>query len=340
MSGRLMGYGHRAPRVARRRLITYAILLGFSLILFAASGTAPVRSLQAGLHFALAPALETVNSIGNQVRSIGVAIGDIDRLRSENATLAAENERLAAENRRLQALGPENEQLSALLQIRNSFQYKMAAARVVARDVVDVRRVVTIDKGRRDGLAEGDVVVTSGGALAGRITEIGDQSARVTLISDPASVVIGEIVSSRATGEIRGDLGGTLVMDKVDATKRLEIGDEVVTAGIVLGDGIRSPYPRGLIVGSVQDASRDPNAIVQTAYLKPAADLDRLEVVLVITDYEGGIPAPSAAPGPAASPGTTIPDAATPTPVPTPTPKATSRPTPAPTPTVKPTKRP
>jgi len=30
--------------------------------------------------------------------------------------------------------------------------------------------------------------------------------------------------------------------------------------------------------------------VVQTAYLQPAADLDRLEFVLVITDYEGGLP--------------------------------------------------
>ena len=38
------------------------------------------------------------------------------------------------------------------------------------------------------------------------------------------------------------------------------------------------------------DVRRDANAVVQTAYLQPAADLDRLEYVLVITDYEGGLP--------------------------------------------------
>ena len=34
-----------------------------------------------------------------------------------------------------------------------------------------------------------------------------------------AKVVIGELVNNRATGEVRGDLGGTLVMDNVDATR-------------------------------------------------------------------------------------------------------------------------
>ena len=251
MSGRLMGYGHRAPRVVRRRLITLGVLLISSVVLMGVSGTAPVQNLQNGLHFAFGPALEFMNGIGRQVRAIGDAIGEIDRLRSDNARLTDENARLSIENQRLQAQGVENDQLSALLQIRTSFQFHTVAARVVARDVADVRRVVTIDKGSTDGLAEGDVVVAAGGAVAGRITDLGTDSARITLISDPNSVVIGELVNNRATGEVRGDLGGTLVMDNVDATRTVSIGDEVITAGIVLGDGIRSPYPKGLVVGSV-----------------------------------------------------------------------------------------
>jgi rod shape-determining protein MreC len=335
MSGRLMGYGHRAPRVVRRRLITYSILLLVSVILMAVSGTAPIQNLQSGLHFAFEPAMEAMNGFGRQVRSIGDAIGEIDRLRTDNSRLAAENERLDAENRRLQALGTENEQLSALLQTRNSLQYTTLAARVIARDVADVRRVVTIDKGASDGLRDGDVVVAAGGSLAGRVTQVGASSARITLISDPDSVVIGEIVSSRATGEVRGDLGGTLIMDKIDATSQVTIGGEVITAGIVLGDGIRSPYPKGLIVGRVVDIKRDANAVVQTAYLEPAADLDRLEVVLGITDYQGGIPVPSAEPGPLSTPGTILPEQPTPTPAatPSPTPRPSRSPRPSPSPT-------
>jgi rod shape-determining protein MreC len=301
MSGRLVGYGHRAPRVFRRRLITFAVLLAVSLGLMATSGTPPIKSLQNGLHFAFAPALDAVNGVGAQIRSIGEAIAEIDRLRSDNASLNADNKRLEAENQRLAALGPENQQLSALLQIRSSFAFSTTAARIIVRDVVDAHRIVTIDKGTNAGLAEGDVVIAAGGALAGRITAIGASSARVTLISDADSVVIGEVANSRATGEVRGDPLGALVMAKVDATQRLVIGDEVITAGIVLGDGIRSPYPKGLVLGRIRDVTRDPNAFVQTAYLDPAADLDRLEVVLVITNYEGGIPLPSAAPSGAPS---------------------------------------
>ena len=79
-------------------------------------------------------------------------------------------------------------------------------------------------------------------------------------------------------------------MQNIDATERPKIGDEVVTAGIELNGGVRSPYPKGLLIGQVVDVRRDANAVVQTAYLDSAVDLDKLEYVLVITDYEGGLP--------------------------------------------------
>ena len=55
---------------------------------------------------------------------------------------------------------------------------------------------------------------------------------------------------------------------------------------------IRSPYPKGLLIGQVIDVRRDANDVVQTAFLEPAAGLDQLEYVLVITDYQGGLPDP------------------------------------------------
>jgi cell shape-determining protein MreC len=79
-------------------------------------------------------------------------------------------------------------------------------------------------------------------------------------------------------------------MRQIDSSETVTVGDEVVTAGIELGGGIRSPYPKGLLLGQVIDVRRDANAVVQTAYLQPAAALDKLEYVLVILDYQGGLP--------------------------------------------------
>jgi rod shape-determining protein MreC len=277
-------------RITRRRAITFTVLLSVSLILMAISSNPYVREVQNGLGFAFRPIQSVLDNVASSVASVGAAIAEIDRLRVDNGALREENERLGVENKRLQEIARENAQLTDLLQLRAGFDYKTAAAAVISRDSSEFRRVIGIDKGSNAGIKEGDVVVAGGGALAGRVTSVGPDSASVVLLTDGSSTVIGQLVSSAAAGRVVGQLGGVLVMDQIDSGEKISLGDEVVSAGIELGGGVRSPYPKGLLIGQVVDVRRDANAVVQTAYLQPAADFEKLEFVLVVLDYEGGLP--------------------------------------------------
>jgi rod shape-determining protein MreC len=239
--------------------------------------------------FAFRPIQGALDSVASGIASIGRAINEIDRLRTENDALRAENERLAAENARSTEIRRENDLFTGLLQLRAGFDYQTAAATVIARESSEFRRTITLDKGTDAGIVVGDVVIASGGALAGRVTSVGPQSAMVVLLTDGSSTVIGQLPSA-ATGEVEGHLADTLPMTQIDSSAVIALGDEVMTAGIELGSGVRSPYPKGLVIGQVVDVKRDANDVVQTAFVQPAADLDRLEYVLVILDYEGGLP--------------------------------------------------
>ena len=274
----------------RRRTIVFTILVSVSVVLMAISSNPYVREVQNGLGFAFRPIQGALDGVASTVASVGAAIAEIDRLRVDNGDLREENERLSVENARLQEIARENAQLTDLLQLRAGFDYKTTAAAVISRDSSEFRRVIGIDKGANAGIKEGDVVVAGGGALAGRVTEVGPDSASVVLLSDGSSTVIGQLVSNAAAGRVVGQLGGVLVMDQIDSGEKIALGDEVVSAGIELGGGVRSPYPKGLLIGQVVDVRRDANAVVQTAYLQPAADFDKLEVVLVVLDYQGGLP--------------------------------------------------
>jgi len=294
-------------RRLRRRAIGYSILLGASLVLVAVSSTAPVRELRAGLAFAFRPAQAALDDAARAVSGIVGALGEIDRLRRDNDALRQENERLKAEAARIEAIQRDNEQLTALLQLRSSLEYDTVAARVIARDSSEFRRIIALDRGSDAGIEVGDVVIGAGGALVGRVVELGRSTAHVLLINDLDSVVIGQFGSSGATGEVVGQLGGALVMRNIDATERISLGEEVVTAGIELAGGVRSPYPKGLLIGQVVDVARDPNAVVQTAYLAPPIDLDKLETVLVITSYRGGLPPADETPTDLLNPDGTLP---------------------------------
>jgi rod shape-determining protein MreC len=279
-----------ATKAARRRGIVFIVLLVITLLLMAFSGNPAVRGLQNGVSFAFRPIQGTLDDAARGVASVVGAVAEIDRLRVDNAALQAENDRLATENARLQEIRRENDQLTSLLQLRAGFDYKTTAASVIARESSEFRRLVVLDKGTSAGIAVGDVAVAEGGALAGRVVEVGPDSAKVVLLTDSESTVIGQLTTNAATGEVVGQLGGVLVMQQIDSGETVAVGDEVVTAGIELGSGIRSAYPKGLLVGQVVDIRRDANAVVQTAYLQPAAHLDKLEFLLVITDYQGGLP--------------------------------------------------
>jgi cell shape-determining protein MreC len=112
-------------------------------------------------------------------------------------------------------------------------------------------------------------------------------------------------------------------MRNIDATDKLAINEEVTTAGIELNGGVRSPFPKGLLIGQVVDITREANSVVQTAYVRPAADLDRLEYLLVITDYQGGLPPAGEQPLPCgAGQGNTLPGGEAPCYTPTPAPQA------------------
>jgi rod shape-determining protein MreC len=289
MSGTSAPSGLFANRATRRRVTTYAAFLVASVVLMAVSSNPFVHDLQNGVAFAFRPFEEAIVGVGRDVTSIGGALADIDQLRRDNDALRAENDRLRVENQAATEARRENDLLTGLLQLQQGLDFQTLAATVIARQASDAQRLVVIDRGSNDGIQVGHVVIAAGGALVGRVIDVGPNFARVLLISDQTSTVIGQLITSAATGKVVGQPGGTLVMQDVDSTVKVPIGEEVFTAGIELGGGLRSPYPKGLLVGQVVDFTRDPNEVVQTVYLQPAAPLDRLEFVLVITDYQGGL---------------------------------------------------
>lgn len=291
-------------RVARRRTILFGVLLAISVGLMAVSSSGPAVELQRGVAFAFRPIQSGLDSIARGVSGLVETVTEIDTLHRTNDQLARENAQLSAENARTKELERQNELLTQLLEVKGSLGFSTVAGSVVGRESAQFRRVVTADVGTERGVKEGDVVVGAGGALAGRVTGVTGNSATILLINDTGSTVIGQLGASQATGSVIGQLGGVLIMENIDSSERIQIGDTVTTAGIDLGGGVRSPFPKGLLIGTVVDVARDANAVTQTAFIQPAAGLDRLEYVLVITDYQGGLPPIDQQPIPCASGGT------------------------------------
>jgi rod shape-determining protein MreC len=269
----------------------FAAFTIISLVLLLASRTDQAVALQQVSGRALEPLRGVVAGAGSAVTGLFGTIGEIDRLRSENEDLrrqlAGSEQRLAE----LEEAAHENAELRELLGIVGALEMDLLPARIIGRDPSNFSWEVTIDAGSDDGVRSGMPVVGSAegaGALAGTVTEVGTDFARVRLVVDTRSSVIALVQRTRALGVVEGQLGGGLVMVQVNITDEIVVGDRVVTAGLEIAPQARSAYPKGLLVGTVQAVQPDPNALTQTAFVRPAFDLQRLERILVVIAFEQG----------------------------------------------------
>ena len=180
--------------------------------------------------------------------------------------------------------------------MRSSLSYESTAAEVISRRITDQEHVISLDRGTNAGIEVNDPVVGGGGALVGQVVEVGSNYSRVLLITDTRMNVVGLLETSRGVGTVHGQLDRPLEMDGISATNQVNLGETVVTAGIELSEDIRSPYPKGLLIGTIADVERSPDQLFQTALVSPAANFSTLEYVLVITNYQGGLPAISPEP--------------------------------------------
>ena len=340
-------------RTLRREWTVFGALLIISVGLMGVSGTKTAKDLESGVNWVVSPVETTLNDLADTAGSYWSALTQIDHLRTENAQLKDENLTLQEELDRMPSISKLSDDWSKITAEAAGVPYQLTAVRVIVRNISDVTtRTLVINKGSNDGLVEGQVVIDAGGALVGRLTDVAKTVSTVLLISDPNAVVTGLEINSGAIGSVTGSIGGALEMKYVDATTALTLGDSIVTAGEALsGTDDTSPYPPGLLIGTIQSVSKISNEVVQSAIIQPAAHLNDATFLLVITDYKGGFgptlsycssatlgpgilatptPDPSASAGPTCLP--------RPSPLvhPTPAPTVKTTPTPKPTPTPQP----
>jgi rod shape-determining protein MreC len=314
--------GYRLPR---GQWVVYGLLLTLSVGMMGASGTRLARTVGDDVNFMVNPVEIWINQTADTAGSYWSTLTQIDHLRSENERLTDENKRLTDELARAPASWRLNDDWTKISVAQQTSPYQTIIAWVVVRDISDVRpRTLVINRGSADGVVKGQVVIDAGHALVGRVQLVGTNNATILLVNDSSATVIGREADTGATGTINGQIGGQLQMSYVNATDKLTNGQAVVTAGTVNpGGDVRSPYPPGLLIGTIIKVAKDRNEVVQSAELQAAADLNNIEWVLVITNYQGGFSTPGPSPSPSPSPSASLnptpkPPPATPTASPTP----------------------
>jgi len=268
----------------RKRDLLPIVLLLLAVVLLASEELGGVVAVGNWVSDAGAKGQAAVSSLLRNVSNARVFFQDLDQLREENAQLRQRVEDLTVELVEVQEVIAENELLRTELgYVTSQRSLRVMGANVEARvagyEPGNLSRAVVISTGR-DGDLLPDMPVLTGRGLVGRVIEVAARSSQVLLLNDARSSVAALIQRTRATGIVKGQLDGGLVMEDIGRDADVQVGDVVLTSG--LGD----VFPKGVVIGQVVEVIRSDTAMFQKAIVEPSVDFGSLEVVLVLLEHD------------------------------------------------------
>ncbi|MBU2675524.1 MAG: rod shape-determining protein MreC [Gammaproteobacteria bacterium] len=202
---------------------------------------------------------------------------------TSRANLELENNRLKSERlltnarlQRLTALEAENARLRALLDARARVRDEVRVAEIMAVDANPYEHNLIIDIGSRDGVYDGQAIVSADGVV-GQVIRTGLMTSQAVLISDTDHALPVEVNRNG----LRTIAVGTGEIDRLDLpflpnNADIRAGDLLVTSGL------GGAFPAGYPVAVVDSVTRIPQESFADVTAKPAAALDQVREIMLI----------------------------------------------------------
>lgn len=205
-------------------------------------------------------------------------------LKDENDSLKETIDLLTHKNNNLIEEVMLGQRLKELVKYRKDEPYSTVAATIQGFSSHSVggdwTRIAVINKGTSHGITR-NMAVISPKSIVGRIIETSKSSSTVLLLTDPRSNIDVLIQDTRVKGLIKGK-GGDLSLEYVRLIEEVGVGDKLVTLGL---SGI---FPKGIPVGEVTSVEKGFDNFFKQITVRPTADLEKIEEVLIITRSPSG----------------------------------------------------
>jgi rod shape-determining protein MreC len=255
--------------------VLFAQVLGLAVQVKRTTDTESSRLIRIWAVDSVTPFEKVLNWMHNSSWNIWHNYFYLRGVRAENRGLKAEIERLRLEQIRLNEDAAQARRLQALFGFKEQFISQTKPAQVIGSSGSEQSRAIYIDKGESDGLKPDMAVITADG-IVGKVLKVFHSTSQVLLIDDQSSGVGGILEKSRLQGIVRGTRSGEVVLEHIMSDNPVQPGEVVRTSG---GDRI---FPKGLPVGTVSQVGNGPDLFL-TIRVRPAANLSKLEEVLVVT---------------------------------------------------------
>jgi len=187
----------------------------------------------------------------------------------QNQELRREIQQMKAWKEAALSFEQENARLLNLNKVKLDPKFTHITGVVLADSGSPFRQTVLLNVGARDGIIDGWAAM-DGIGLVGRISGVGDRTARVIMLSDNSSRIPVTIEPTGQYALMVGDNSSRPPIDFVENLEAVRPGDRVVSSG----DG--GVFPAGLLIGQVVQSSSGRLRV------RLAADIQRLEFLRII----------------------------------------------------------
>ena len=262
-------------------ILVVAIILAVVLSIF--GGISNQNPLDLAVQGALAPFRAAATALTTMAEKYYGYMFRYEALAAENEVLKKQIAQMEDTARQAESVSRENQRLRKGMNLLETHEdYKLVDAYIIGWNSSDWENTLTINRGTNSGIQRNMCAVTENGEVVGLVTDVGINYAEVTTILDSTLEISGTIASSGYNGMVRGgyiDGHQTLLqMNYLPSAAIIRNKEQVVTSGSTV-------YPRGLIMGNVVDAGFEETGIAKYALLDPAAEINSLEQIFIITEY-------------------------------------------------------
>ncbi|WP_064092504.1 rod shape-determining protein MreC [Rossellomorea aquimaris] len=217
----------------------------------------------------------------NYVSGVVDNVQDLQNTYTENEKLKTRLDELVKLETKVRDLKQDNSELRGILEKKEDLRsYNTIQGTVIARNPDRWQELLTIDKGEVNGI-KSDMAVISSAGLIGKVKSVNEFSSTIELIStNNTKNRISTVIQSKQ--DINGWIEGYDTDKKEILVKRIPNDMKVEKGSKVITSGLGGVFPKGLVIGEVNEVKPDQYGLTQTAYVKPAADFYHLEHVMVV----------------------------------------------------------
>lgn len=275
---------HDKREIPPKYIYLFLAVICFILLFFSVIFEKKFTALKKVTSTIITPMQAGINEIGTSIYNDVTNRKTKRKLMEENKELSAKLDTYSAQIKEYEQKNYELKRLQELLDLQEKYaEYHTTGARVIATDSTNWFSTFIIDKGKKDGVKVGCNILADGG-LAGIVTEVGDDYAKVRSIIDDNSNVSAAISGNETLCTVSGDLksigDGYINVGYINKAEEIAEHAELVTSHV------SDKFLPGILIGYIAEIELDANNLTKSAKCVPVVDFRNLQEVLVVLDLK------------------------------------------------------